>query len=191
MFYMGKVFGIENVLFYGNSFSYPILTLLYTHVSSLVLTPTAAVPIMTIKTFLPMGEKSPDIIGQGTHVTTKQAPTVLSFPPSQQFPEEISASELLPLSSTAFSLTVIIFSTVSLANKFTRVLSMQWPTAHPHQIPTTTITTINTTMITTVHTTMIITFKTTSINSIDTMTNQPPPLARLPSSLSPQQQLLQ
>jgi hypothetical protein len=43
---------------------------------------------MTIKTFLPMGEKPPNMIGQGNIITTKQVHTVILFPPSQQFLEE-------------------------------------------------------------------------------------------------------
>ena len=72
----------------------------------------AAGPVMTIKTFLPMGEKPPDIIGQGNNATIKQAPTVISFPPFQQFPEDFLASVFLPLSSTAFTLIVIFFYTL-------------------------------------------------------------------------------
>jgi hypothetical protein len=47
-------------LFYKNMFSYAILTLPYIYVHSLVSTPTAAAPVMTIKNFLP-----PDANGRG------------------------------------------------------------------------------------------------------------------------------
>jgi hypothetical protein len=53
------------------------------------------VPDMSIKPFLPMWEKPPNVIGQGNNMTTKQAPTIISFPPYQQFPEEFL--ELAPL----------------------------------------------------------------------------------------------
>jgi hypothetical protein len=56
---------------------------------------------MRIKTFFPMGEKLPNIISQGNNITTKQAPTIISFPPSQQFPEDFLVLELSMLSSTA------------------------------------------------------------------------------------------
>lgn len=65
-----------------------------------------------------MAEKPPDIITQQRHATTKQAPTIILFPPSQQFSGESLESELLPLHYTAFSLIVVILSSVSLANSF-------------------------------------------------------------------------
>ena len=123
---------------------------------------------MTIKTFLPMGEKPPDIIGQGNNATIKQAPTVISFPPSQQFPEEFLVLELLTLCSIAFSLIVIILSPVSLASNFALVPPMHYPTTYPHWNPTTIITSSNTTTkITTINTTTIITVNAPKTHAID------------------------
>jgi len=128
----------------------------------------AAAPVMTIKTFLPMGEKPPDIIGQGNNATIKQAPTVISFPPSQQFPEEFLVLELLTLCSIAFSLIVIILSPVSLASNFALVPPMHYPTTYPHWNPTTIITSSNTTTtITTINTTTIITVNAPKTHAID------------------------
>jgi len=125
---------------------------------------------MTIKTFLPMGEKPPDIIGQGNNATIKQAPTVISFPPSQQFPEDFFVLELLTLRSIAFSLIVIILSPVSLASNFALVPPMHYPTTYPHWNPTTIITSSNTTTtITTINTTTIITVNAPKTHAIDIM----------------------
>ena len=118
---------------------------------------------MTIKTFLPMGEKPPDINGQGGKASTNQAPTVTSLPPFQQFPEEILASELLPPSSITLTLIVIIFSkSTTLANNFAP--PKQCHTTRPHRIPTINITTN-------------ISIDTTDINNIDTFTVTPLPAA--------------
>jgi hypothetical protein len=51
---------------------------------------------MSIKTFLPMGGKPPDIVGRGSQATTNQGPTIISFSPFQQFSEEFEASNLFP-----------------------------------------------------------------------------------------------
>ena len=131
---------------------------------------------MTIKTFLPMGEKPPDINGQGGKASTNQAPTVTSLPPFQQFPEEILASELLPPSSITLTLIVIIFSkSTTLANNFAS--PKQCHTIRPHRIPTTAVNLFNTTMIPTINITTNISIDTTDINTIDTFTVTPLPAA--------------
>jgi hypothetical protein len=94
-----------------------------------------------------MGEKPPNIIGEGNNITMKQAPTVISFPPSQQFPEEFLELALLTQNSSAFSLIVVIFPMVSILTNSFALLPMHLPSAHLHQFPTPTIntSTINTT----------------------------------------------
>jgi hypothetical protein len=94
-----------------------------------------------------MGEKPPNIIGEGNNITMKQAPTVISFPPSQQFPEEFLELALLTQNSSAFSLIVVIFPTVSILTNSFALLPMHLPSTHLHQFPTPTIntSTINTT----------------------------------------------
>jgi hypothetical protein len=87
---------------------------------------------MTFKTFLPMGGNPPDVMVQGGNANTNQAPTVILFPPSQQFPENLLASEPLPLHFTNFSLIVIILSPVSLSNSFALVSPMRYTTSHLH-----------------------------------------------------------
>jgi hypothetical protein len=142
----------------------------------------AAVPVMTFKTFLPMGEKPPDIIGRGNIITTKQAPTVISFPPSQQFPEEFLVLELSTLSSTTFSLIVVILSPVSLSNSFAMVFPMHYTTRHLHRNMTTTnSSSITTNIITTINTIMIITVRPPKTHMIAVMPDSP---ARLITILS-------
>jgi hypothetical protein len=112
-----------------------------------------------------MGEKPPDIIGRGSKASIKQAPTAISFPPSQQFPEEFLVSGLLLQSSTTFTLIVVIFCTHStLANNF--ALPIHSHTTHPHWNPTTTISAF-----TTMNTTMLISIHTTDSTNIDPMIN--------------------
>jgi hypothetical protein len=129
---------------------------------------------MTFKTFLPMGEKPPDIIGRGHIITTKQAPTVLSFPPSQQFPEEFLVLELSTLSSTTFSLIVVILSPVSLFNSFALVFPMHYTTRHLHRNMTTpTTSSITTNIITTINTIVIITVRPPKTHVIAVMPDSP------------------
>jgi hypothetical protein len=106
-----------------------------------------AAPIMTFKTFLPMGEKPPDIIRQGGNANTNQAPTIILFPPSQQFPENLLVSEPLPLHSTTFSLIVIILFPVSLSNSFALIFPMHYTTSHLPQNMTTNSSSITTNII--------------------------------------------
>jgi hypothetical protein len=128
---------------------------------------------MTFKSFLPMGEKPPEIIGRGSPANTNQAPTVLSFPPSQQFPEEPIVSRLLPLRSTDFMLIVVNFYMLStLATTWT--LPIHCHITHPHRNPAATsnyFSTMTTTMITTINTTTIININTTGHNNITTLIN--------------------
>ena len=114
-----------------------------------------------------MGEKPPDIIGQGNNATIKQAPTVISFPPSQQFPEEFLVLELLTIRSIAFSLIVIILSPVSLASNFALVPPMHYSTTYPHWNPTTIITSSNRS---TAYRSFIVIIFTTASNSTTTLT---------------------
>jgi hypothetical protein len=60
-------------------FCTPILTLPYIYVHSLVPTPTVAAPVMTIKNFLSMEEKPPDVIGRGPIASRYQVCTAHSF----------------------------------------------------------------------------------------------------------------
>ena len=128
---------------------------------------------MTFKSFLPMGEKPPEIIGRGSPANINQAPTVLSFPPSQQFPEEPIVSRLLPLRSTDFMLIVVNFYMLStLATTWT--LPIHCHITHPHRNPAATsnyFSTMTTTMITMINTTTIININTTGHNNITTLIN--------------------
>jgi hypothetical protein len=82
-----------------------------------------------------MGEKPPDIIGRGSNMIIKPASTIISIPPSQQFPEEFLVLEITTLSSTARSLIVICFTTSSyylLAKPVALVFPMQDLFTHLH-----------------------------------------------------------
>ncbi len=105
---------------------------------------------MTFKTFLPMGEKPPDII----------------------------MSRLLPPSSTTFLLIVVNFYMLSTLATIIWALPIQCHTTQPHRNPATTSndfytmnTTIHTTTITTINTTTFVNISTTGSNNIDTMIN--------------------
>jgi hypothetical protein len=133
----------------------------------------AAAPFMTFKSFLPMGEKPPEIFGRGSQVNTNQAPTVLSFPPSQQIPEEPLVSRLLPLRSTDFTLIVVNFYTLSTLAT-TWALPIHCHPTQPHRNPAATsnyFSTMNTTIITTIYTTTIMNINTTGSNNITTLMN--------------------
>ncbi len=64
---------------------------------------------MNLKNLLPMGEKPPNILGQGEDTTPTQTPIVLSFPNTFQILEELSVSLSALPRSTARSFIVIIF----------------------------------------------------------------------------------
>jgi hypothetical protein len=81
---------------------------------------------MSLKIFLPMGDKPPDGIGRGYYTSRYQQATAISLPLLKRVREEDLALLLFPPSSTT-SLLIVIFASSSSSNIAPSSRITQWP----------------------------------------------------------------
>ena len=104
---------------------------------------------MTLKIFLPMGEKPPDIFGQGRYATPNRASLAISIPTVYQILQEFSVLRCATLRSTACPFIVVILYGTSLPplavdDRIVLVVSKQFSPAYWNHHTTETSTTTST-----------------------------------------------